>query len=101
MRIRSEYLKAVDSKSYLQPNHASIKSTPNDDVIEFYDKDKPYFEFTPYSDHTVSLDGIVWKTLNYYFRAQKFSSNNEMQKITDAPTPVRATYNANNELKRV
>ena len=39
MRIRSEYLKAVDSKSYLQPNHASIKSTPNDDVIEFCDKD--------------------------------------------------------------
>ena len=73
----------------------------NNDVIEFYDKDKPYFEFTPYSEHTVRLDGISWKTLNHYFQAKKFTSNNEKRKIADAPTPDRATYLANNELEKV
>ena len=74
---------------------------PNDDVIEFYDQDKPYFEFTPYSRHTVHIDGITWKTLTHYFQAQKFSSKNEIRKIADAPTPIRATYLANTELKKV
>ena len=111
MRIRSECLKAVDSKPSLQPNHTStsysysptspLKSASSHDVIEFFGKDKPYFGFTPYSRHSVYLDGIVWKTLNHYFQAQKFTSNNEKQKIKDAPTPDRATYIANNELKWV
>ena len=64
MRIRSEYLKAVDSKSSLQTNHTStsypnshptspLKSASNHDVLEFFDKDKAYFEFTPYSSHSL------------------------------------------------
>ena len=100
----------VSTKPSLQPNHTNTSyshpSSPliaasNNDVIEFYGRDKPYFEFTPYSEHTVCLDDILWKTLNHYFQAQKFNSNNEKRQIADAPTPDRATYLANNELKKV
>ena len=80
----------------------SLESIPSkDDVIEFYDKDKQYFEFTPYSRHTIYIDGFTWKTLTHYFQAQKFTSNNKKRQIADAPTPVRATYLANTELKKV
>ena len=100
----------VSTKPSLQPNHTNtsyshpsspLKAASNNDVIEFYDRDKPYFEFTPYSEHTVCLDGILWKTLNHYFQAQKFNSNNEKRKIADVHTPDRATYLANTELKKV
>ena len=111
MRIRSECLKAVDSKSSLPTNHTNtsysysptspLKCASSPDVIEFYNKDKPYFEFTPYSRHSVFLDDFLWNTLNHYFQAQKFTSNNEKRKIKDAPTADRATYIANNELKWV
>ena len=111
MIVRTECLNTVlSTKPSSQPNntntsysHSSspLKAASNNDVIEFYDKDKPYFEFTPYSEHTVCLDDILWKTLNHYFQAQKFTSNNEKRKIADAPTPDRATYLANNELKKV
>ena len=110
MKVRSECSKSVESKSSLQLSHtntscsnpSSTKLIPsNEDVIEFYYTDKPYFEFTPYSRHTVYLDNILWKTLNHYFQAQKFASNNDKRKIADAPTPVRATYLAKNELKQV
>ena len=104
MKVRSECSKAVESRSSLQLSHTNTScSNPlsTNDVIKFYDKDKPYFEFTPYSKHTVYLDNILWKTLNHYFQAQKFASNNDKRKIADAPTPVRATYLAKNELKQV
>ena len=106
IKVRSECSKAVESKS-LQPNHISTSLNPsspkpsNDNVIEFYDRDKPYFEFTPYSRHTVYLDGILWRTLNHYFQAQKFTSEKEKKKIADTTTPDRATYMANMELKQV
>ena len=100
----------VSTKPSLQPNHTNTSyshpsspliATPNNDVIEFYDRDKPYFEFTPYSEHTVCLDGISWKTLNHYFQAQKFNSNNEKRQIAAAFTPKRATYLANIDLRKV
>ena len=109
MIVRTECLN-TSTKPSLQPNNTntyySHPSSPliaasNNDVIEFYDKDKLYFEFTPYSEHTVRLDGISWKTLNHYFQAQKFTSNNEKRQIADARTPDRATYLANNELEKV
>ena len=110
MKVRSECLKSVESKSSLQPNHTNTSYShhsstkvisSNDDVIEFYSEGKPYFEFTPYSKHSVYLDGILWNTLNHYFQAQKFTSNKEKGKIVDATTPMRATYLANIELKKV
>ena len=109
MIVRTECLN-TSTKPSLQPNNTNtyyshpsspLKAAPNNDVIEFYDKDKPYFEFTPYSEHTVCLDGFLWKTLNHYFQAQKFTSNNEKRKIADARTPDRATYIAYTELKKV
>ena len=111
MFVRTECLNTVVStKPSLQPNNTNtsyshpsspLKATPNNDAIEFYGRDKLYFEFTPYSEHTIYLDDFLWKTLNHYFQAQKFTSNNEKRQIADAPTPDRATYLANNELKKV
>ena len=114
MRIRSEYLKAVDSKSSLPTNHTNtsypyshptspLKSASSPDVLEFFDKDKAYFEFTPYSSHSLFLDGILWKTLNHYFQAQKFVSDKEKRKIADALTADNAAFLANSysELRKV
>ena len=90
--------KVTDSYSHL----SSLNIMPsNDDVIEFYNKDKPYFEFTPYSKHAVFLDGIMWKTLTHYIQAQKFTSTNEKRKIADASTPDRATFIADIALRKV
>ena len=90
--------KITDTYSHLSPP----KIMPSyDGVIEFYNKDKPYFEFTPYSKHAVFLDGIMWKTLTHYIQAQKFTSTNEKRKIADASTPDRATFIADIALRKV
>ena len=78
-----------------------LKSASSPDVIEFFGDKSPYFEFTPYSRHSVFLDDFLWNTLNHYFQAQKFTSNTEKRKIKDAETPMMATYLANNELIQV
>ena len=107
MKVRSEYLSGVESKSSLQPSHTSTSYSnnsslkiisSNEDVIEFHDEDKPYFEFSPHSNHNVYLDGIAWKTLNHYFQAQKFTTKKEKNEIADTPTPDRATYLANKKV---
>ena len=41
-------------------------------VIEFYDKDDPYYEFTNFYWCLVVIDGKTWSTTEHYFQAQKF-----------------------------
>ena len=57
----------------LKPSHGLSplkKSSAN--VIEFYDKDDPYYEFTNFYWCLVVIDGKTWNTTEHYFQAQKF-----------------------------
>lgn len=41
--------------------------------IYFYDKDKPYYQFTNfYCDQPIVIDEKQWRTTEHYFQAQKF-----------------------------
>ena len=72
-------------------SHTSILS-PNWDAIRFYEELKPYNEFTPYSGHSVMMDGVKWPTLNHYFQAQKLTKQMYRNEVLEAATPKRATY---------
>lgn len=43
-------------------------------VIRFYERDKPYYEFTNFYEPVspISIDKNPWKTTEHYFQAQKF-----------------------------
>ncbi|KAI6657308.1 Riboflavin biosynthesis protein PYRR, chloroplastic-like [Oopsacas minuta] len=106
MKVRTElqsnpaYERNHSNSSYSPQNDKLFGLSSNRDVIEFYDEHKPYFGFTPYSMDNVRLDGVLWRTLNHYFQAQKFPHDVHREKINDYITPQKATYAAKVELKK-
>ena len=51
-------------------------------VIEFYEKNYKYYEFTNfYEGKPIKIDGVSWKTAEHYFQAQKFVGHVKLQKI--------------------
>lgn len=61
-------------------------------VINFYNRDEPYYEFTNFWDrHPIVLDGQTWQTSEHYFQAQKFISfPAAVEAVRTAPTPRAA-----------
>lgn len=59
-------------------------------TIKFYDKDKPYFCFTNFSQHGFELGGQFWPTSEHYFQAQKFKDKEIQEKIRLAAGPKEA-----------
>ena len=108
MTLRKEMTKtSSSSKPSHQPSHSNssyshkgkeanttsyISSlSSNRDAINFYEECKPYYDFTPYSRHSVLMDGVEWPTLNHYFQAEKSTNHKYRVEILKA-TPQRATY---------
>jgi len=60
------------------------------DVIRFYEKDAPYFEFTNFAQYPVMIDGIEWPTSEHYYQAQKFSDPMRQEQIRAAAGPGAA-----------
>src|SRR5438477_9908570 len=40
--------------------------------IRFYDRSKPYFEFTNFDMRLIIIDGEQWPSTEHFFQAQKF-----------------------------
>ena len=62
-------------------------------AILFYDKGKPYYEFTNFQEgYPLNIDGKIWPTSEHYFQAQKFVGNSALQeRIRTAPS-ARAAF---------
>ncbi|WP_425145421.1 NADAR family protein [Deinococcus sp.] len=58
--------------------------------ILFYATDKPYGEFSNFSRHPITLDGLTWPTSEHYFQAQKFAGTPHEEELRQQPTPMLA-----------
>ncbi|MEX0598268.1 MAG: NADAR family protein, partial [Candidatus Paceibacterota bacterium] len=44
----------------------------DDTTIKFYEKKNPYYEFSNYSEYSVTIEGKSYKTTEHYYQAKKF-----------------------------
>lgn len=59
--------------------------------IYFYDRNKPYYEFTNFYSAPVNMPDGAWRTSEHYFQAQKYPNNPALQeRIRGAATPRQA-----------
>ena len=58
--------------------------------IEFYDKNKPYFELTNFFVASLELDGKYWSTTENYFQAQKYIGTPLYKAIQECSTAREA-----------
>lgn len=59
-------------------------------IIEFFDRDQPYFEFSNFSRHGFEIDGEYWPTVEHYYQAAKFKAKAQREQIRMAGTPREA-----------
>ncbi|MBT4289879.1 MAG: NADAR family protein [Deltaproteobacteria bacterium] len=62
----------------------------NKNTIYFHDVDKAFGDFSNFSDHPVFCDGVIWKTVEHYYQAQKFHDFDLQDRIRMTPSPVTA-----------
>ncbi len=60
--------------------------------IFFYQKSKPYYEFTNFYEAPFMLDSTIWPTSEHYYQAMKFTDAGLQNQISRAPT-ARAAFN--------
>lgn len=74
-----------------QTHHPERPSSINLEV-RFYKRGEPFFCFTNFSEHPVSLGGRSWRTTEHFFQAQKFSTTDpaSFDAVWSAATPKEA-----------
>ena len=60
------------------------------DTILFYDRGKPYFELTNFSDHAIVIGGKYYPTSEHFFQAQKLRGTIFEDDICKLPRPRQA-----------
>ncbi|KAI0001116.1 DUF1768-domain-containing protein [Russula vinacea] len=72
------------------------------DPIYFYDSDKPYFEFTSFSDHPVEYHDQIYPTAEHLFQALKFMDTDPAlaERIRRLPTARMAQQEARQQAHR-
>ena len=61
---------------------------PNDDHIDFYQKDEPFYEFTNFFQCThLYIDNVSWPTTEHYFQSQKFAGTPHVETVRRKHTP--------------
>ncbi|KAI0254486.1 hypothetical protein BJV78DRAFT_1184631 [Lactifluus subvellereus] len=70
--------------------------------IYFYDSDKPYYEFTSFSDYSVEYRGLVYPTAEHLFQAFKFMDADPAlaERIRGLPTARMAQEEAKRQVHR-
>jgi N-glycosidase YbiA len=53
-------------------------------AIYFYNRGEPYYEFTNFYPHQITIDGKPWPSSEHYYQAQKFHDTNIQQQIQQA-----------------
>lgn len=61
-------------------------------ILFYGEKEGPYTAFSNFSNHTIELDGHIWKTVEHYFQAQKFIGTPYYDLIRNLETPKEAAY---------
>lgn len=62
-----------------------------DDTVYCYLVEEPWGEFSNFSPHPIEIDGVVWRTSEHYFQAQKFiGSPDDMAAVQRAQKPATA-----------
>ena len=61
-------------------------------ILFYGEKEGPYTAFSNFSNHSIELDGHVWKTVEHYFQAQKFIGTPYYDLIRNLETPKEAAY---------
>jgi ribA/ribD-fused uncharacterized protein len=59
-------------------------------VIAFYRTRDPYGEFSNFAAFPSELKGVVWRTTEHYFQAQKFAGTRHEEAIRLTPSPMVA-----------
>lgn len=69
--------------------------------IYFYDSDKPYYEFTSFSDHPVEYHGRFYRTAEHLFQAFKFMDTDPAlaERIRMLPTARMAQQEAKKQIR--
>ncbi len=68
-------------------------------TIYFYkETEEPYGCFSNFSDHAVFMKGIIWRTAEHYFQAQKFAGAPLEEEVRRCQTPAKAKKFANKHL---
>lgn len=101
--IRGEYTK--ENIDYLiskeqKGNHKNLLITKKilkklypekEDLINFYQKEDSYGEFSNFSDFPFVCEDMYWRTSEHYYQAQKFDKNSKtFNQIQKAKTPTIA-----------
>lgn len=60
------------------------------EVIHFYHKGEPFYEFTNFAPFPISLGGKVWPTSEHYFQAQKHFGQPLAEEIRSTGGPREA-----------
>ena len=58
--------------------------------IKFYKENQQWGEFSNFALFTIKIKGVLWKTTEHYFQAQKFEDNNYKNKIRTCISPMKA-----------
>ncbi|KAI0277037.1 DUF1768-domain-containing protein [Russula aff. rugulosa BPL654] len=74
----------------------------SEDPIYFYDSDKPYFEFTNFSNHPIEYHGVIYPTAEHLFQAFKFMETDPVlaERIRTLPTARMAQQEARKQAHR-
>ncbi|KAF8273493.1 DUF1768-domain-containing protein [Lactarius quietus] len=81
------------------PSQSSTNDNPGEPIY-FYDSDKPYYEFTSFSDHPVEYHGRVYQTAEHLFQAFKFMDTKPAlaERIRMLPTARMAQQEAKKQI---
>jgi len=60
------------------------------DIINFYNLEDPYGEFSNFARFPIELKGKIWPTSEHYFQAQKHAGTALEEEIRQLPTPREA-----------
>ena len=93
----------LHKSSSVAPETSPLKTltpTRHDDIF-FFSEAKAYFDFTPYSQHRMFLDGNFWQTVGHYFQAQKFLGNPEIFAEIEACNSASKAWDIAHDAKHV
>ena len=76
------------------PHYERFPATPaiayEGEILDFYNRHKPYGEFSNFAVFPIFVDGEWWHTSEHYFQAMKYESRELIEWVQAAPTPMEA-----------
>jgi ribA/ribD-fused uncharacterized protein len=57
---------------------------------DIYPLEKFYIFFSPYTAHTILLNEIIYPTVEHAYQCQRYTDQNIIEEIRNAPSPVKA-----------